>query len=176
MFATKTFKTLLSAGVIAGTVASAGAAFAGTQNSASTTASAGARIITPISITKTTDLNFGDVVAGSSAGSVVLTTAAARSSTGGTTLGNGTGVAAAAFTVAGQASSTYAITLPASTVSITSGANSMTVDNFTSNPAGTGTLSTGGSQALAVGGTLNVGASQATGSYTGTFTVTVNYN
>ncbi|MDB5095705.1 MAG: YapH protein [Cyanobacteria bacterium RYN_339] len=175
MNATKTSKTLLAAAVMAGTLCSATAAFAGTQNSASATGTTNTRIITPISLTYVSNLNFGDVVSSSSAGTVVVTTAAARSSTGGTTLGNSTGVAAAAFTVGGQGSSTYAITLP-STSSIASGANSMTVDAYTSNPSTTGTLSAGGSQGLAVGATLNVGASQPTGSYTGTFNVTVAYN
>jgi hypothetical protein len=175
MNATKTLKTAIAAAVVAGTLTSASAAFAGTQNSASATGTATTRIITPISLTYVSSLNFGDVVAGSSAGTVVLTTAAARTSTGGATLGNSTGVAAAAFNVGGQGSSTYAITLPASAATITSGSNTMTVDTFTSNPAGTGTLSSGGAQALAVGGTLNVGASQATGTDTGTFNVTVAY-
>jgi len=50
----------------------------------------------------------------------------------------------------------------------------MTVDTFTSTPSGTGTL-TGGAETLNVGATLQVGIGQATGSYTGTYSVTVNY-
>jgi spore coat protein U-like protein len=145
------------------------------QNTASASANATARIITPISISKTADLNFGDVVPSGVAGTVTVTSAGVRSSAGGASLGNGTGVTAAAFTVSGQASATYAITLPASTT-ITSGANSMTVDTFTSNPSGTGALSAGGTQPLAVGANLNVGINQAPGTYTGTFSVTVAYN
>jgi hypothetical protein len=53
----------------------------------------------------------------------------------------------------------------------------MTVNAFSSNPSGTGTL-TGGSEVLNVGATLNVGAAQPAGTYTNAagFTVTVNYN
>jgi uncharacterized protein DUF4402 len=98
-----------------------------------------------------------------------------RTPGGGASLGSGAAVTAAAFTVSGQGSATYAITLPAS-ATVTSGANTMTVNGFTSNPAGTGTLSGAGSQNLLVGATLNVGASQATGTYSGTFDVTVTYN
>jgi Domain of unknown function (DUF4402) len=145
------------------------------SNTASTSANATARIVTPIAIAKTSDMHFGDVVAGGSAGTVVLTPAGVRSAAGGTTLGNAGGTAAAAFNVTGQGSATYAITLPASTT-VTSGANTMTVNAFASSPSGTGALSAGGSQALTVGATLNVGASQATGTYTGTFNVTVTYN
>jgi hypothetical protein len=85
------------------------------------------------------------------------------------------GTSAATFTVAGLASAGYSITLPASTT-LTSGGNNMTVNTFTSNPSGTGTLSGGGTQTLSVGGTLQVGASQPTGTYSGSFNVTVTYN
>jgi hypothetical protein len=146
------------------------------QNTASATGTANARIITAISITAGTALNFGDVVPSAAAGTVTVTPAGVRSSAGGASLGNSTGVAAGAFTVNGQANATYSITLPGAPVTVTSGGNTMTVDTFTSNPAGTGNLGAGGSQALAVGANLNVGANQAAGSYTGTYTVTVTYN
>jgi hypothetical protein len=146
------------------------------QNSATTSANASATIVTAISLTKTADLNFGAVVAGGTSGTVVLTAAGARSATGGTTLGNTAGASAAAFTVAGQPSATYTITLPASTTITFGGSATMTVNNFTSSPSGTGTLSGGGSQTLSVGATLQVGASQEPGTYTGSFNVTVAYN
>lgn len=146
---------------------------------ASATATATATIVGPIGITNTANMNFGNVAVGAVAGTVVLTPAAVRSATGGVTLPAVTGtVAAAAFNVTGAAAYTYAITLPAAATTITSGANTMTVNTWTSTPSGTGTLSAGGSQALTVGATLNVGASQPAGTYvSGTpFTVTVNYN
>jgi len=142
---------------------------------ATTSANASATIVTAISMSKTADLDFGNVVAGGSAGTVVMSAAGSRSATGGASLGNAGSAAAAGFTVSGQASATYAITLPSATT-ITSGGNNMTVNTFTSSPSGTGTLSGGGSQSLAVGATLQVGTSQATGSYTGSFNVTVAYN
>jgi hypothetical protein len=49
------------------------------------------------------------------------------------------------------------------------------LSNFSSSPS-VGQLSAGGTQTLAVGATLTVGSSQATGSYSGSFDVTVNYN
>jgi Domain of unknown function (DUF4402) len=146
------------------------------QNSATTSANATARIIAPITLVKTADLNFGDVVPSGVAGTVTVTPAAVRTAAGGASLGNGAAVTAAAFTVGGQGSATYAITLPAAAVTLTAGANTMTVDTFTSNPSGTGLLSGGGSQTLNVGANLNVGAAQATGTYSGTFSVTVAYN
>lgn len=142
---------------------------------ATTSANASATIVTAISLSKTSDLDFGHVVASGSAGTVVMSAAGSRSATGGASLGNAGSAAAAAFTVSGQASATYAITLPSS-ATITSGGNNMTVNTFTSSPSSTGTLSAGGSQTLSVGATLQVGSSQATGSYTGSFNVTVAYN
>ena len=148
---------------------------------ASATAAASATIITPISIVKNVDLNFGNVaVSASLAGTVVLAPAGTRTTggAGGVTLPveNGT-VAAASFTVSGQATFTYAITLP-TTATISSGSNTMTVSTFTSTPATTGTLSSGGTQTLLVGATLNVTAGQASGTYTNStgVPVTVNYN
>ena len=149
---------------------------------ATATASASANIITPISIVKVTDMNFGNVaVSATLAGTVVLAPAGTRTTGGGggVTLPATTGtVAAASFTVSGQASYTYAITLP-STCSITDGSShSMTVNTFTSSPATTGLLSSGGVQTLNVGATLNVSAAQAANLYTNAtgVPVTVNYN
>ena len=102
------------------------------QNSATGTGTANARIITAISITPGTALNFGDVVPSGVVGTVTVTAAGVRTSAGGASLGSATGVAAGAFTVNGQASATYAITLPAAPATVTSGANTMTVDTFTS--------------------------------------------
>ena len=146
---------------------------------AQATANASATIITPISISKNTDMNFGNIVASAAPGTVVLTPAGARSITGGAFLPATAGtVAAASFTVTGANNFTYAITLPASVVVSDGGTNTMTVNTFASTPSGTGTLSAAGSETLLVGATLNVNASQVAGAYTSAtpFTVTVNYN
>ena len=151
-------------------------AMAQSFNQSSASANATARIIAPISITNSTALNFGDIVPSGVTGTVVVSAASARTNTGGATLGSGASVSAATFAVGGQAGATYAITLPTS-VTITSGANNMTVNAFTSSPSSTGLIpGGGGTQTLTVGATLNVGANQATGTYAGSFNVTVAYN
>src|ERR1700744_5269120 len=102
-------KVILASAAILG---SASGAFA----QASATASASATIITPISIAKTVDMNFGNVaVAASTGGTVVLSTSRTRTPCGAgvVTLPSTTGTGAAAqFTVSGEANYTYAITLP----------------------------------------------------------------
>ena len=147
------------------------------QPGVSATATATATIITPIAISKTVDMNFGDVAVNATAGTVVMTPAGVRTVTGGCTLPTAIGtVSAASFTVTGLAASTYSITLPAAATTITAVSN-MTVDTWTSTPTPTGTL-TAGTSTLTIGATLHVGASQAAGTYVSAipFIVTVNYN
>ena len=147
------------------------------QSTANATASA--TILTAISITKTVDMNFGNIsVQAATGGTVILSVAGVRSTTGGVTLpATGGTVTAASFTVGGEGAYTYSITLPLTPHTISSSANNMTVTAFLSNPSGTGTL-TAGTQTLTVGATLNIAAAQANGLYTSEtgFNVTVNYN
>ncbi len=156
--------------------------FALTSNAQATaTATATATIVTPISISKNADMSFGNIaVQAATGGTVILAPAGTRTTggAGGVTLPAATGtVTAADFTVNGNGSYTYAITLP-TTVTLTraSGSETMTASSFTSTPSGTGTLSSG-TQDLTVGATLTVIAAQVPGVYTsGNFNVTVNYN
>lgn len=144
------------------------------------TATASSTIVTPIGITKTVDMNFGNVAINSTtAGTVVLAPAGTRTSTGGVTLPATAGtVAAAEFNVTGANDYTFSITLPSTSHEIKSGSNTMSVTGFTSTPTPTGTLSATGSATVKVGATLNVSAGQAAGTYTSVtpFEVTVNYN
>ncbi len=148
------------------------------QETASATATA--TIVTPISITKDVDMNFGNVaVQSTNGGTLVLSPAGVRTTTGAVTLPTNAGtVTAASFTVNGEGAYTYAITLPSGDLTITN-ANSdvMTVNTFTSTPSATGAL-TAGTQTLTVGATLHVSTAQASGTYVSAtpFDVTVNYN
>jgi len=144
----------------------------------SATASASATIITPISIAKNLDMSFGNIAVNPTApgGTVTLPASATptRTFTGGITLPAVTGlVQAAKFTVTGEGTSAYTITIPGS-ITISSSSNNMSLIPV-SNPSGSGAL-VGGTQAIYVGGTLTVSATQVVGTYTGTFPVTVNYN
>lgn len=138
------------------------------------TGTASAVIASAITISETSQMSFGTVAASATqAGSVVLSAAGSASDSNITRLSGAT-PAAGTFTVNGANSATYAVTLPSSAVTLTSGANTMSVNSFTTNA--TGTLSSGGSEVFGVGATLSIGANQASGSYTGSYTVTVNYN
>lgn len=143
-------------------------AIAATANSSAT-----ATIVTPIAITNTTGLSFGDVVSGTAASTIVMTAANARSVGSGDAILGAANGNAASFDVTGEPSTAYTINLPASPVTLTSGGNTMTVDTFTTD--GSGVLSAGGAETINVGATLNLSASQPTGTYTGTFTVETIY-
>ncbi len=150
------------------------------QTGASATAKTSATVITPISITKSVYLDFGTLAVNSTnGGTVVLVPAGTRTPTGGVTLPNISGSPAAAkFTVSGQASSTYAITLPTSSITLTDGSgHSMSVGTFTSTPSGTGNTGTGSEDVL-VGATLTVQPGQVAGLYTNNsdLVVKVDYN
>ena len=143
------------------------------------TATATATIMSPESIPKNPAMRFSNGAVHTATGcTVLLAPAGTRTSTSGVTLPATAGtVTAASFTVNGNGTSTYAITLP-TTVTLThsGGVQTMAASSFTSNPSGTGTLSAG-TQNIAVGATLTVAAAQLAGVYTsGNFNVTVNYN
>ncbi len=130
-----------------------------------------------VAIHTTRHLEFGKFVAGVG-GTISVDTSGARSRSGGVVLISSS-AASASFTVSdatpANASKVYTITLPDNgTAALSSGANTMSLSNFTSAPSATGML-TGGSQILLVGATLSVGASQPAGNYSGTFVVTVEY-
>lgn len=145
------------------------------QNARTVTANANARIITAISITKLVDLQFRDIVPGAAAGTVVMSPAGVRTSTGGTTLGNGAGSSPASFRVTGQPNASYAVVLP-NLINVSNGVQTMRVNTFRRAPAGAVNLGAGGAQTLSVGATCRVAANQAAGTYTANFNVTVSYN
>ena len=149
----------------------------GAYAQATATASASATVVTPITISKTVDMSFGNVaVKADAGGTVILNTSDGTTTTGNVTLPATAGtITSASFTVNGESGYTYAITLP-TTVQVSKDADNMQLSDFTSLPSGTGTL-TGGTETVKVGATLTVAAGQASGTYSaGSFDVTVNYN
>jgi hypothetical protein len=143
-------------------------------------ANTAATIITPISISKTSDLNFGNVaVSAVTAGTAVITTGGVVSGTAGVTIPAAGGTpTAAAFTINGQGTNGFTISFDNASITLTkAGGGTMTVDNFVSSLGASSAL-VGGTKPLTVGATLNVAAGQAAGLYenTGDLSVTVNYN
>ena len=145
------------------------------QYDESVSAQASATIITPIDITKSVDLAFGNIIASGTAGTVTVDLADGRTYTGGADFPTVSGtVSSAEFTVTGFTGSVYSITLPADNAIKLSGAgDDMNLTGFNHNA--TEVLTTG-TETFQVGATLNVNADQLAGEYTNTFDVIVNYN
>jgi hypothetical protein len=120
-----------------------------------------------------TPLAFGSVIAGPTPGTVTISTAGVRTTAGGVVAYGAAGYNAATFTLTVWAgpNRNYRVILPANTT-LTGPGTPMTVDTFTSNPS-SGTATLWVAVPISVGATLHVGANQAAGSYSGTFTLTV---
>lgn len=135
------------------------------------------RIVRPITITVTRDLDFGTIVRGATAGTVTMNPRTdARTRTGGTVLVGGGTPGAARFAVSGTPSRPVQVTLgPRPTLTRVGGTETMTMATLTMNGGINRTLSAAGALDLRVGGRLNVAANQVAGVYTGSFMVTVDY-
>lgn len=136
-------------------------------------ADAGAKIVAPLQISNSTALYFGTIAPSLTSSDTVVVSPAGAKACGAELTCLTDDHTAAAFLVNGEAGASYTIDLP-SQINISNGAGAnMVVDAFTGSKNG-GTL-VAGEDNFTVGGTLDVAANQATGEYTGTFTVSVEY-
>ncbi len=149
-----------------GLAASASVAFATDQ-----TGNASAQIQQAISITEDTAMDFGTVAVDGSGGTVTISTAGAVTGPAGYTFSGSP--AAGTFTASGDTST--AVTISFTAGSLTGPGTAMTLNNFTHDAGGTPTTDGAGDLTFNVGGDLVVNAAQASGAYSGTYTVTVNY-
>ena len=158
-------KLLLIAGAI---IASACVTTSVIAAQATGTATAG--VVVPMGITNTSNLEFGDILGGTS-GTVIID---ASGNPGGTL--SSTGIqSAGTFSVTGANSRTFSITI-AKVGDLESGAFDLIISGFTHNAGATPTLSNTGLFALGVGATITADGGEGDGEYTGTYTVDVDYN
>jgi Domain of unknown function (DUF4402) len=154
----------------------------GVGGSGSGSGTATASVFRAITITKTADIAFGKIVRPSSGtGSVSLTAAGVRSVTGtGSFAFASPSPTSAAFSVNGEGGQAITVTIPTS-FTMTSGVNSLTVTTV-STGGGVQTLSSSLGNAgtpptaITVGGSFPISSTTPTGTYSGTFSVTVQYN
>lgn len=170
-------KTLPRLSLLATVMAVAGTFSTGAL-AATASGTANATVLTPMVITAGTALNFGTFSGNASGGTVkVATGTSARTLTGSVVVASGNTPTAGTFTVTGTGASTFGITYPANFNVTNPALNTMSVDVSAvtnSNPT-TGTLASG-TATLSVGGVLTVAANQAQGVYSGSYTMTVEYN
>lgn len=135
-----------------------------------------ANIVAPLAIANTAGLRFGDIAPDvNNSGTVEIETDDDKVCAANLTCFNTSPTGAAAFDVTGADGVSYDITVPANVT--LAGAGTAAGQNMTATLVGSkasGTLASG-ADSFTVGGTLTVGANQTVGAYSGTFTVTVEY-
>jgi Domain of unknown function (DUF4402) len=142
-------------------------------------------VVRPLSFVIDDGLDFGNVVRGTTAGTVVLAPNGTRTKTGGVTLINGGGHKPASFAGMGTNNQRVDISLGANSILLTGPGAPMRVHTFVVGSTPTAILTTTplrfrinsptGVFAFPVGATLDVGANQAAGKYTGTWVINLNY-
>ncbi len=133
------------------------------------TGSATVELVENLTIAQASGLDFGYVLQGAT-GTVVV--APDGTVTGAAYLNN---AAAGVWNLEGQNGKTVTVTLPAS-VDLANGTNTLTVNGFTRDGAVNPTLlGTGTSVPFNLGATLNLNAAAPLGVYSGTYTVTAEY-
>jgi Domain of unknown function (DUF4402) len=148
--------------------------------------SAEAVIVTRLSLIKDDDLEFGTMLSGPTAGTVVVPPSGARTKTGGVIL-VGAGFNAARFAGYGRFNQNVGISINANVLTLNrvGGGATMRVDTWVIGSTPTAPITTAprtfriassnGIFNFPLGATLRVGANQRSGTYTGTFTITLNY-
>lgn len=139
--------------------------------------------IKALNIINTAPLDFGSIIPAAAAGTVSINAqTGARTQTVVTPVG--APFSRARFVAAGTPFRVVTLSLtPSPTITISNGASTMTINQLrvsanggTPQPFGPNhTLNAIGVINFDIGGRLNVGANQAVGTYTGTFTLTMNY-
>ncbi len=146
-------------------------------------------VVPRLSLVKTADLDFGEVMASASTpGTVTVSVTGTRTAAGGATLAGGTS-SAGGFAGLGTRNQlvVFSFGAPSAVLTRAGGTQTMVANNFVLGASAAGGLnqlgnsgrwrivSTDGSFNLPVGATLNVGAAQAPGIYEGSFTLTAIY-
>ena len=161
-------KLLISAGALAALALST-PALAAASNTAS--ANATVNIVSPLTLTKNTDLNFGTIVGPFASQVVHVDTTGARNCAGLTCSGT---FSAASFSLTGTANQAVVLTIPSSVTLNGSVSGTLNVDLSGDLPANP-TLSALGAAAFSIGGKLTIPSGTVDGVYSNTFNVTANY-
>jgi Domain of unknown function (DUF4402) len=149
-------------------------------------ADAEAIVVTSLSLTKGDDLEFGTMLAGPTAGTVIVPPSGARTKSGGVTL-VGNSFQPARFAGRGRVGQNVSILINSNNLTLNrvGGGATMRVNTWIIGSTPTASITTAprtfqissanGIFTFPLGATLAVGANQRPGVYSGTFTITLNY-
>jgi hypothetical protein len=142
----------------------------------SISASSTATLVVPLSITKTTDMDFGVVASSAAAGTIVMSTAGAVSSTLGASVISGT-TTTAVFHVTGAGTESISVGYPTSLALAGVPSGSLTLSSILAD-CGTSTNLVGGAKDIKFSAVLEIPANTVAGVYSNAtgLLVTVNYN
>lgn len=144
---------------------------------ASATANARGVVLSPLTLTKVSDLDFGTVSASAVAGNVTVDANSGFRTVGGGVTAVPSSPTRAEFTGLAQAAATVQLSLVPPTGNVlVSGVNSVAVNSMSFDSAGTvRVVPAGGSFTAYVGGDFGIAANQPNGTYTALFQVTADY-
>ena len=133
-------------------------------------------ILSPLSVIKRADLDFGTLVV-TGAGTAVVDPVSGSLTTTGSVTKSGTAAHPALFTSTGSRNAVVHIRLPTNPITVTrvGGTQTMTVSTWTLDGATNRRIPANSTFDFAVGATINVNAIQTPGAYIGNFTITVQY-
>jgi spore coat protein U-like protein len=171
-------------GSVVGTAAMLGLAAPAFAVPDTETADAQVAVVRPLEFISVENLNFGSIIRSTTAGTVIVAPNGTRTKTG-TIILQGNAHQPARFAGMGTNNQQVDISLGANQIFITGPGAPMRVHTFvigstptavlTSVPRRFGIASSTGIFSFPVGATLDVGANQTPGTYTGTWTITLNY-
>lgn len=162
-------KVLISAGALAALALSTPAFAANTAPATATV-----NIVSPLTLTNNTGLNFGTIVGPFAGETVHVDMAGVRTCPATLTCSGNASVSAASFTVTGTPDQGVALTIPNSVTLNGSVSGTLSVDLSGDKPADP-TLDSAGSASFSVGGVLTIPNGTVDGVYSNTFDVTANY-
>ena len=151
------------------------------QNQASFNSNVYAKVLTrkvgdAYSIEKILDLNFGNIVIASTSGTMTINPQNNFTSNTGGVSPLPSERTRAEFLVKGKANMYFSVSINTSSITLQNTGNSGQTLTLSLSNCTTGRFNSTGNGYLYIGGTLNIGANQPSGSYQGTFTVTLNNN
>ena len=161
---------------LAALAASLVAATPAVAQQASATAEARGVVLSPLTLTKVTDLDFGTVAGSAAAGTVSVNADTGIRSVGGGVTAVPSAVSRARFDGLGQDGQTVQLTLGQPTGNLLySGSNSVTGTLSLDSGGTTRIIGTGGNFTVYVGGDFGIAANQPNGAYAALFQLTADY-
>ena len=161
--------------MLAGMIGLTLAAAAAFDDQATATATARAEVLQQISAVNTAELDFGTISRGSIAGQVTIAADGSGRSVSGGVSGAGGDPHPAQFLASGSPNRTYTITHDSGATLTNGSGDTLSITTLLIDGPTTRQFGSNGESTIGVGGILSVAGNQAEGSYSGSFSLTVDY-